>query len=509
MAIDVRPNVYIDGKRVACHTDTMETEPVVIRGFTIHWGREEYQSPDTSPASVDVTLLDLTDEWATRIRESRAIGLEVRIVWLGYTSTNFDLIGPVTMFRGRVSEATAKPHAYHAPDGRRGWVIELSCADATADYGNANAVVREWPQETMLVRANRVRDLGLQSGSKIKEVYFWPGYMKGRCAPLDVQGKSALELLGEMFASMGNDSYAYDPEENVVRQAIRLSQPISTYLATFDDSRGAVLPVANDITVDGKTYPGIGLGGCELVGEPEIHADPTTDINRLECTWDDWAADFDSHTTVKEDVQLYQARRVMKWNSWFDAGEVIDPTLDNVWNRAREEGRRPRHPDFTFKPGFTFVSERMARWALMAWENTRAAFISGNLAYQWLMGDSMNYPPVVSPIGGQTTFDPQLGWACMFHVHWIHNTTPVKDSATWESLRQVRTTYQQEPVPWWYKLMGLPSPPVVEVGEPTPARDLKWGDATTFNGYHWDSSVTWGDTKHIPTTGTHIKDVLD
>lgn len=509
MAIDVRPTVYIDGKRVACRTDTMNDEPTVIRGFTIHWGREEYQSPDTSPASVDVTLLDVTDDWANRIRTSRAIGLEVKITWLGTKSTNRGTVGPVTMFRGRVSEATAKPHTYRAPDGRRGWTIELSCADATADYGNANPAVPEWPQETMLIRANRVRDLGLESGSKISQVYFWPGYVTARCAPLDVQGKSALELMADMFASMGNDSYAYDPDENVVRQSIRLAQPLSTYLATFDDSRGAVLPVANDITVDRKTYPGIGLGGCELVGEPEIHADPTTDINRLECTWDDWAAEFNSHTTVKEDVQPGQARRVMKWDSWFDAGEVIDPTLDNVWNRARQEGRRPRHPDFTFKPGFTFVSERMARWALMAWENTRAAFISGNLAYQWLMGESTDYPPIVSPIGGKTTFDPKRGWACLFHVHWIQNTTQQKSSATWTSLQQVKTYFQQETVPWWYKLLGLPTPPPVSMGKPTPQRDLKWGDASTFTGYHWDSSVTWGDTKHISTTGTQIKDVLD
>lgn len=509
MAIDVRPNVYIDGQRVACHTDTMDSEPVVIRGFTIQWGREEYQSPDTSPASVTITLLDVTDTWATRIRDSQAIGLEVKIVWAGFTSTSLTQIGPVTMFRGRVSEAIAKPHSYRAPDGRRGWTIELSCADATADYGNASPGEPTWPQESMLIRANRVRNLGLQAGSKISQVYFWPGYTTGLCAPLDVSGKNALDLMADLYASMGNDSYSYDPDENVVRQAIRLAQPITTYLATFDDSRGAVLPVANDIVVDGKTYQGVGLGGCELVGEPAIHADPTTDINRLECSWKDHSTNWDDHTTVKEDVQLHQSRRVMKWDSWFDAGEFIDPTLENVWNRARQEGRRPRHPDFTFKPGFTFVSERMARWALMAWENTRAAFISGNLAYQWLMGDSMDYPPVVSPIGGKTTFDPELGWACLFHVHWMQNTTPVKTSATWASLQQVKTYTKQEPVPWWWKLAGIPAPPPVSIGEPTPERDLKWGDATTFNGYHWDSSVTWGDTKHISTEGTQIKDILD
>lgn len=509
MAIDVRPTVYIDGTRVACTAEAVDTEPVAIRGFTITWGREEYQSPDTSPASVEITLLDTTDVWASRIRESQAIGLPVEIRWTGTTSTDLSQIGPVTMFRGRVSEATAEPHAFETRDGRRGWEVTLICADATADFGNATSPLPTWPQESMLVRANRVRNLGVAAGSRIEQVYFWPGYTEARCAPLDVKGKNALALMADMFQSMGNDAYAYDPDENVVRQAIRLSQPMTTSLATFDDTRGAVLPVASDITVDGKSYPGIGLGGCELIGTPKIHADPTTDINRLECTWKDWSTDHDEHTTIKEDVQPGFARRVMAWNSWFDAGEVIDPTLENVWERAREEGRRPRHPAFTFKPGFAFVSERVARWSLMAWENTRAAFISGDLAYQWLMGESTSYPPVVSPIGGQTTFDATRGWACLFHVHWIHNSTPPATPATWASLQQIKTTFQEATVPWWYKLLGLPTPEPIAIGNPMPERDLKWGDASDFTGYHWDKSVTWGDTKHIPTSGTQVKDILD
>lgn len=508
MGLDVRPQVWINGARVACHADSVDLAPVAVRGFTIDWGRDDYQSPDTSPASVELTLLDTTDDWATRIRETRAIGLPVEIRWTGSDSQGA-VVGPVTMFRGRIADAVARVHNYEAADGRRAWKITLTCADATAIYGNAFDAPREWPVEKMIVRANRIRDLGLAAGAGIKDVFFWPGYVGARCAALDVKGKSALELLGEMFESMGNDSYAYDPDENVIRQAIRLSQPMSVYLATFDDSRGAVLPIASDIVVDDKTYPGIGIGGCEVAGTPSIHADPASDINRLECTWKDWAQDYKDWTTIKEQVPAGGARRVMAWNSWFDAGEVIDPTLVNVWNRAREEGRRPRHPEFTFKPGHVFISERVARWTLQCWENTRPAFISGDLAYQWLMGDDPAYAPIVAPIGGSTTYDPEHGWAVELRVHWIHNQTPPPASATWTSLQQVRLSTSQPSYPWWWELIGLKPPAPVTVGSPTPERDLKWGDAETAGGYHWDPSVTWGDTRHIPTTGTQIKDVIE
>lgn len=509
MAIDVRPTVHIDGTRVACNADAVDTEPVAIRGFTITWGREEYQSPNTSPASVEITLLDTTDVWATRIRESQAIGLPVEIRWTGTASTDLTQIGPVTMFRGSVSEATAEPHSFETRDGRRGWEITLLCADSTAAFGRATSPWGSWPQENMLKRAARLRTLGIDAGSQIDHVYFWSQHTESSCSPLDIKGKTALELMTEMYQSMGNDTFAFDPDENVIRQATRLSQPMTTSLATFDDTRGAVLPVASDITVDGKVYPGIGLGGCDLVGTPKIHADPTTDINRVECSWKNAAAAHDDQTTIREDVQPGRQRRALAFASWFDQGEVIDLIIDNVWSRAREEGRRPRHPAFTFKPGFVFVSERVARWSLMAWENTRGAFISGDLAYQWLMGESTSYPPVVAPIGGQTTFDATRGWACLFHVHWIHNTSPPVSPATWASLQQIKTTFQEATVPWWYKLLGLPTPEPVAIGNPMPERDMKWGDASDSTGYHWDKSVTWGDTMHIPTSGTQVKDILD
>lgn len=505
MAITVMPEVWINNRRVACTKDQIETAPVAIRGFSITWGRDEYMVPDVSPASVTLTMLDTTSTWADRIRDGVAVGLTVEIRWNGTGATT---VGPVTMFRGRIRTATAQPHSLTTSSGETAWTIELECSDRTADLGNAIAPPQEWPREKMITRANRVRDLGLAAGAGIDQVYFWPGYVDSMCWPLDVKDKSALDLIGAMYASMGNDSYAYDPDANVIRQAIRLSQAMQVNLGTFDDSHGAVIPVASDITVDGITYPGIGLGGCELRGVPEIIADVASDLNRLECTWKVRVSNDEDFTTIKENVNPGDHRRVLAWESWFDDGLVIDPTLDNVWARARNEGRRPRHPEFVAKPGKTFVSERMARWLLQAWENTRPAFIAGNLAYRWLMRTDPAYPPIVAPIGGETTWDPEAGWACMMRVHWIHQQTPPTRSATWESLQQQRTSTTQPSYPWWYDVLGIPKPPPVTVGSPTPERDLKWGDAQTAGGYHWDQSVTWGDTQHVPTTGTQVKDIL-
>lgn len=507
MAITPTPTVLIEGTPVECRAAYLDTAPIAMTGFTITWGRDEYMSAATSPASGTLRLLDTTGQWARDIRDGAALGKRVEIRWTGLT-TDGSTVGPVTMFRGRVQHVTATPSHVRASDRRRAWDIELTIADRTADYGNTLFDQVEWPRDTMTARAVKIRDAGIAAGSEITAVYFWPGYVNSTTWPLDAQGTSALDLLAEFYASMGNDTYAYDPDENVIRQVIRLSQPTSAYLATFDDTTGWVLPVANDITVDGRVYPGVGLDGSELIGTPSIEATPATDINRLECAWKDQSTNFGDWTTIKEAVAPGDARRVLSWKSWLDDGVAIDPTLDNVWERAREEGRRPTHPEITIGPRTSFVSERMARWVLQTWANPRAAYISGDLPYLWLMADEPRYMPIVSPIGGTTSWDPKRGWAATLKVHWVHNSGSLPAPITWAAIEQIKTTTTASQDPWWWPLLGLPPSPPVTVGESLPNRWLRWGHPDDLDGYGFSPGVTWADMRSVDSANSQIRDVM-
>ena len=511
MAIRVIPRVILDGETVASTAAALDSAPVAIEGLSIDWGRGDYHDADTSPASLSLTLTDATGEWADRIRNRRAIGRRVEIEWTGQPTTPGGvLVGPVVMFRGRIQEARAVPMDRWTDDGRRRWRIELTCADRTADYGNAFFPELRWGRDTMEARAYKIMWHGREAGSGIDAVYFWPGYQETRTAPIETQNRSALDLLAELYQSMGNDSYSYDPDENVIRQAIRLSQPYSVHLGSFDDDLGAVTPVVDDITVDEVVYPGVSLGGRALIGTPEVVADPATDINRLECSWEDYSTGHDGWTTVHEDVAEGDSRRVMSWDSWIDDGLAIDPTLENVWARVTEEGRRPRHPELETWPSHEFTTGRLARWILQTWENTRPAYIAGSLAYEWLLGDEPDYSPVVAPIGGTTTFDPIDGWSVQFRVHWIHNQSPMSSPATWAGIQQMSISSTAPSVPWWWSLIGLPVPPPVPVGDPVPERDLTWGPPESGAGYRFAESVTWGDLRHVPDDTAHtITDHLE
>lgn len=510
MAITVIPTITIDGQIIAVHADDVDTAPVAIRGFDIDWGRSEYHSAESSPSSATIHLADTTGEWAERILQRQALGKKIEITWIGEPTTpDASTIGPVIMFRGRVSKANAAPLERYAADGRRVWEIILTCADRTADLGNAIVNDVEWSPAPMLNRANQIRNLGLDGGSEIADMFFWPGYVNSRSGPVEAERTSALELMSEFYVSMGNDAWSYDPHANVVRQAIRLSQPYTIHLGSFDDDLGAVTPVVSDIVVDGVVYPGVALGGRALIGQPEVEADPASDINRLECTWPNFANNHVDRTTVMEYIAPGDARRVMSWRSWLENGLTIDPTLDNVWARVNEEGARPRHPDVSTIPTHDFPTGRLAQWILQTWENTRPAYIAGSLAYLWLMGDAAEYHPVVAPIGGNTKFDAVEGWSVDFKVHWIHNSLPPAPPATWGGLQQISISMESSPVPWWWPLLGLPIPPPVPVGDPTPERDLTWGEPAPAAGYRFAPSVTWADFMHVPQTGTTITDHLE
>lgn len=512
MAIEVRPTIRIDGQIVSLNAAAITTRPVASTGFSIDWGRADYHDSEAAPSTLTMHLADATGTWADKIRNRAAVGLTVDVSWTGTPSTAEGVpVGPVVLFRGRVQTAEAKPLDMWLDDGRRLWEITLTCADRTADFGNAflPAHTAEVPRTTAVNHAIRIRDLGLQGGSGIQEVFFWPGYVDAVLGPQDLKDKSALDMLGEFFKSMGNDAWSYDPDQNVIRQAIRLSQPYSMHLGSFDDAYGAVLPVPSDIVVDGVTYPGVALGGRALVGDPQLLADPATEINRLECSWKDFSTGYGDWTTVKESVAAGDSRRVMAWNSLFENGNVIDPTLENVWERVQKEGSRPRHPAISTLPTFEFNTGRMARWLLQAWENTRPAYIAGSLPYQWLLGTDPEYSPVVAPIGGTTTFDALTGWSVEFRVHWIHNTTPITNPATWSAIRQVSISSSTPSVPWWWQALGLPMPDPIPVGQDAPDRFITWGPPAMAAGYKFDESVTWGDLRHVASSGSQITDHLE
>lgn len=506
MTITVKPWLEIDGNRVPCSAATLPTQPIVMDKFTVNWGRAGYYD-QTRPARVSFKLWDATGQWAIDIRDSRALGKHVAFLW-SHSVT-------VTMFRGVVAAASARLTKHTTDRGEPIWEITLTAVDPMATLGNVYPLPGVLAGgETMEQRKEWIKGLAEYGGLVVSDIDYRSDYARAKTAPVEVGKDSALAVLTDFYESMSKDSFTYDPEANSIRQCERHANAFTTSLASFDDSRGAVLITAGDVHMDGISRPGVALSACRLNVPDGIEIDATTDtdINRVESTWSDPLDEWKDKVAYREAVAVGQPRRVLNYETWLTDDWAIEQQLTSAWERARAEGRRPRHPSITFRPGTEFATERMARWWLRCWEDTRPAFINGDTAHAWLMQSATDWPPLVSPLGGTVTYTAEHGWVVNLEVQWMMDTTGVTPMV-WSNLKQIKWRSESATVPWWWPLVGLQPPPPKQIGEHTPERDVYWGEpgAATTEGarqYRFDESVTWGDLKYLDNTTREIKDIL-
>lgn len=509
--ITVTPWVELDGLRVSCDTSLLGSAPVVMSDLVIQWGRDGYFDA-ADPARCTVVLWDSSAQWPVRIRDSRALGTKVQVKWSATdTDTGAVVVSEVVMFTGSVSATEAHRTERTDATGRAVWEVTITATDPTAALGNVYPLPGVLAAgETMDTRKQWLMGLASYGGLSVSDIDYQSGYAPAQCKPVEVGKDSALSCITAFYDSMSKDAWTYDPEGNAIRQCERHDGDFTTYLASFDDSRGAVLVTATDTVIDNITRPGVALSACSLRVEDGITITATTDtdINAVETTWSDPLDEWTDKVAFKDSVPLGTSRRLLANDTWMTTDWAIELQLQSAWDRARAEGRRPRHPNLTYAAGKTFATTRLARWWTRAWEDTRPAFINGDAAHAWLMSGADDWAPLLSPLGGTVTYSGRDGWTFDLSVQWMHNRKTVTPM-TWAKLQQVKWTTTSDPVPWWWDLLGLPRPPATTVGSPTPERDVYWGvPGGDAKQYRFDESVTWEDLKYLDNTNREIKDVL-
>lgn len=516
--IKVEPRITLAGRVVSCDIEQLDRLPIAMESFTCNWGRDSYFA-ETAPATLSATLWDATDDWATRIRDGAALGVHVIVE---YQIPN---VGWVPQFRGIVTSAKATQHPTRkSPNGRHVWVVSLLASDPTQALGSIYPLPGAFSaKRTMTEHRAWLHGLCAYGGLVLSGIDFdQTKYGAAKLSPLPVGQDSALELMRKFFASMG-ETFTYNPESNRVRATTRMSQHFTTSLCSFDDSRGAVLITAGDFSPPtGGAVPGVGLSACELAVDDgiTIEAALDNDINTVEMTReqrgtvdDEWQKGSDMRSTLKDvpngqPIRLYSFTTDM-WEHYYtaQAGYV----LTAVFAKARGEGRKPKHPPLSYKPGKSFATERMARWWLRTTEDARPGFINGDKAHEWLMAGDASWPPLMSPLGGTVMWHGIDGWSITMNVQWMNDLTQ-NQPIVYENLQQLKWSSSSPDSPWWWGLIGMPPPHPVYVGEPTPERDVRYGRPEAGTGeehyYRFDESITFEDMKHLDNESREIKDLL-
>lgn len=383
MGYEPTPWVDVDGGRIRCDGAAVGYTPVVLDGFEITWGRDDYMA-HSRPGTASFSVVDRSRTWADRISARTVLGREVTIGW------SLDGQADQVCFRGRITAATAVP-----TDRPGQWVIDFTAAGRDADLGNILAAPATWPRETMITRANRIADMAVPA--KIDEFYFFPGSVNIQCWPIDVGGRDLRSLTEEFYYSMG-DTFSYIPDQNVCRHLFRRAYAVGIYFTHI--AGDAIYLFPSSTAYDGVTYPGIALpGAVTTTDDPALSAGPNSVVTRCEVTWKDSTASFNDWTTVVDTAEgdLY-GRRTLTFNSWIDDGVHIDPMIDEVLARAEHEGASPRHPPVTFDTRHTggFLSVAQARGLTLAGETQAAAYVSGSRFAAYTPA----HHPVFAIIGG-------------------------------------------------------------------------------------------------------------
>lgn len=483
MAYETRPTLILNGKPVACTADRIEREPVAVTGLQFTWGRDSYLDGDTTPASLKCWIADTTGKLALYVQIGVIIGARIEVKYTIHDTDTGAAVGtPITMFRGRVQVATARPAGHTEETNALRFDVEITAADRTADYGNSVERRIDWPREKFVPRAVRIRDIGNRGGAEIDAVYFWPGYTETYARPLQEDEVNGLDLLKAFYNSMGNDSYAYDPETNAIRQSIRFAQQMNIHLRVLDPEISSVAPAVDGFTIDNVHYPPVSISAGEIKAEngAPIEAARETSINKIETTYrspadghsrDGWSVYIDQ-VNKGDSVRLYQ------WDSWIDVIGTIEATLDNVYRKVKWEGSRPKPPNLVMGPMNRFLSLDACKWFMQTWENTRPAYIFGHTMNTWLENPYTWFPPVYGPIGGVTKFDPMRGWSFDIRLQQIHEEVRADGELKWDSVAgdiyfQWRNIYQ------------------------TRGEQMTWGEAQAGAGPRFADCVSWDDMRVV------------
>lgn len=329
------PRIYLDRVLVAQGTTGGAVRtPLLVDGVKVKWGRSEVLSqPD--PANGTVTLFDPNGDWT---RRQDLIGQAVRIAWV-HPSIAAVNAGPVqgaatlrefTYFRGRVSDVELTRKRVTSRNGEQldGLLVTLSLADTLTELGNRMIASAPWPVETLGARRNRIAALVTDLVNGVETRPYWD---TPNVAAADVDNRSALDLLRELYDSTGADRMVYDPEPEprgaltyLVRRDVYNSLGLAG-LATNPERPWLVSMLPYQIgTVDGAAvYPSLDSRSLEWPRDGAVTKGLAQRVSRVQLTWPDQTKGNTTMVVGVPDVdeqvlgrRSLTVKSIIGWESW-------------------------------------------------------------------------------------------------------------------------------------------------------------------------------------------------
>lgn len=389
-------------------------ELTTVGELRIGWGRASVLEPPT-PATANVTVRDLSAD-AGFARRTDLIGQPVLLQWTGggLTTTNF---------RGRITDVSVVPRR---KNGRpAGFYVHLAASSAEVELGNYLAPAGTvWPAESFAVRLGRIR--ALAPATLVPAwvfVQFWGDFGSVPGVPnvlpdsmlageQDVSGRSVLDLVREVGASLHPTPLIYSPVDGSFGAAMRrrftprylLGDPgptLSAELVTSAEHGGRyVARSLGDVPSGGA---GLALDAQKTGYAGELAQPLDSRITRVELSYLDSTAGYSPRTvtatTAAADLEDAIGRRVLSVSTVHATAANATALARLYADIAGREAAAPRLGALSYSTARTpFPDTSAAVLLLSGHERTGSAF----LGRSWLT--RLGQRPMFGFLGGTITY---------------------------------------------------------------------------------------------------------
>lgn len=385
----------------------------VVDELRISWGRtSEIEDVKASVATVKVWVpfADLTF-----LQGSYVIGKDLILRW-DHGTTRF------VIFQGRVTGYTigVGPHPKNPTALSRGFIVTLTGSDRIADLANVQFGPNNLSKnDTMIVRANLIKDSANGAGVGLNGVYFEPQTTSWNCNTYPTQGTNLRQWTDAFYMALGN-WWTFCHDQASIRGIRRWANPATrrwyVYRSAHTKGWDLVTYRPDHVTYDSVTYESAVMPGgeCFFVGDEVLDSGTQAMVNVVQADYKD-VNDTDVMRTSP--ASPTGRRRTFQYSSWLRDSNVIDQVNGDLLIMFGYNMFPPKLPPICWDTsiGGGFLSLANAKALTRAYENPGEIVIGGSALTAILSANNQ-----VQANGGEIVYRKDH-WEITINPKWCGN----------------------------------------------------------------------------------------
>lgn len=396
------PQLYIHGAAIPTAGGQATTTNVAVDDLVLTWGRraeDENVVAAIATARIWVPLGDL--DFTVGI-----VGQTMRLQWTWGAETFVFFQGRVNAYKIAVGPRPKSPEAFS-----RGFIVTVTGSDKITDVVNVgfgpNTLSHD---DTMIIRANLIKNAANSGGIDLEGVYFEPQTVNWPCGIYDTNNTNLRQWLDAFYMSLGN-WWTYCHDQNAIRAVRRWTDPTARHWRAYVDNDNRQMITYHPLSVeyDGITYQSSMMPGreCFFDGPAELDSGTTSSINTVAAHWIDHA---DVEHMLVTTPGGYQRR--MTYDSWLSSENIVAQVNNDLYSLYGANMYNPKLPPITWDTsvGGGFLGVSNAKCMTRAYENPGEITIGGS--------------PLTGGLGARNVIQAAGGVIRYVEDHWEITVNP-------------------------------------------------------------------------------------